>query len=99
MYEEALATQEIGYKSGAAFSLTNLGDVLSKQGDLPGAQKKLEEALAIQNEIGEKGHRIVVHDQMQIQTRRGFAIDLLEKLQPLLIRRFPASIDTIFPSR
>src|SRR5439155_17250329 len=56
-----------------ASTLGNLGDVLYQQGDLPGAQKKCEEALTIQNEIGEKGRAA--------ETRIALATVLIEEGQ------------------
>ncbi len=52
----------MGDKSGLAFTLGGLGEVLYQQGDLAGARKSAEEALAIRNQLGEKGN--VAHSEL-----------------------------------
>lgn len=47
--------RQVRSKRGIAEALTNLGSLLEEQGDLAVARKYDEEALAIDNELGEKG--------------------------------------------
>jgi tetratricopeptide (TPR) repeat protein len=55
LHEESLAIRrELGHRWGIAASLTNLADVVRKDGDHPAARALSQESLAIFRELGER---------------------------------------------
>ena len=56
-----LTTRELGYKSGEAFALTNLGHAWVGLGDLVQATDNYQEALALQQELGQSNLTMGTH--------------------------------------
>jgi len=55
-FEKSLALhREIGYLGGQPYPISGLGDALMAQGDLAGARKQYEQALALCKELKDEG--------------------------------------------
>jgi diguanylate cyclase (GGDEF)-like protein len=62
LYRRALALhREVGAGARAAATLTNMGDLLLEQGDLPGALRHHRESLTLRQEIGDRWALSLAH--------------------------------------